>query len=229
MDYEQYRWTLTFHPYMYQVLEDGEVPALAGSPLTDGTVSFPDEGSRLKKFGWHQTRYVERRLSEAVRLITIPTGFLKYAGGSPVRFNFPWTEVTGWAHYVWHQVPYLAIPWRAMASMLGSVDPTPFDFTNSLAGGGAGGTLMYCGADVQQAPGPFGDILATITHKFFFSPKWSSTEHKALGHNAAVRIKPGGAIDYEGIVSSADSLTPPFRTTTDGTTPVDFGALFRPD
>jgi hypothetical protein len=196
-----------------------------------GVTGYPDEGYWLKYKGWRFTRYVERKIAQSGRMMTIPNGFLAYARGGLVPFDHPFTEVTAHVTYTHRHLPLSAVPWQTMASYLCAVDPTPFDFTNDMkAAGGYGGTLMYLGADVEQYPGPFGDLLADVRHKMFFSPKWSVTDGTALGHNAALRVMGGnGRVDYETVVSAGDFTSPPFRTTTDGTKAVDFSGLFRPD
>jgi hypothetical protein len=230
VDYEQYRYTLTFQQRRYFVREDSAVMAqapAAGSGLsTSPLVGWPDEGDTLKKKGWAFTRYIERELLPAGHYITVPPGMTKWGSdGLPTGKSMFWNEVQCNVVYRWRLVPIEAIPYRSIFGLMGTVDPEPFDFA------GTGGTLQFVSARITTFPAPSRTWLADIDYHFLYLPR-TNRAGAQLGLNAALRIMlPGGVagpVDYDTLVSAGDGVSPPIPNTRGGQR-ADFAALFRPD
>jgi hypothetical protein len=217
----------------YQIKEDKDVKAQAAagvmqSPLYDpaGVKTFPDEGDALKR-GWEFSRYVTRRVALAGRLITVPVGFLEFEtapnDGVPVTFPFP--EGIANVSYVWHAVPFAAIPFKAISRCLTSINTDSFDFAEAQ-------TLMLTSFDYDAQPGPLGPVLADVRYNCLYTPR-TNAAGVALGHEASLRFGKDAAnknvVDYDRVRVVNNTDRGIFRGSTRADAPkVDFGDLFRP-
>lgn len=233
VDYPKYEFQLTMMQRAYSVREDADVlasqadPGETQSPLWAGGRGLPDEGDVLKRFGVKASRYVRRRFMPSGRFTTVPAGFLQFGNNDKLNESFPYNEVTASIIYEWKLVPLDAVPWTAIRSCLGAVDQEWFDAFGPE-------TMLLTDVFVEYGPGALGDLLADCRYTFSYAPKFSTALKEALGHNAALRVRPNtggvntGQVDYDEIFSAGNPANKPFRTH-NGTDRVDLASLFRPD
>jgi hypothetical protein len=225
-----YQFQAVFTSRTYQIKEDRDVKAQEAaaapqSPLWDptGQKLYPDEGDALKR-GWTNSRYVTRRVMGAGRLITVPVGFLAFASdNADVPVTYPYPEGIAQLSYVWHAVPFAAIPFGAISRCLNAVNSRSFDFAEPH-------TLMLTTYEYDAQPGPLGPILADVRYQFLYTPRVNRAG-TALGHAASLRVFTAGVgapyVDYDAVGVKGDTSKSPLRGG-DATSLVDPADLFRP-
>lgn len=162
-------YRLTFRPRLYDMLTDAEVDS------TD----YPWYAHGCKELG----RYVERIITPRVEELKI--GQYQLEAQNPADSS--WRLIPDYGHvpfvvtdvvYIWHQVPYDAVPLDAVANCGGKVNSSAFDKKRNVADTGwvdrwAAETLLFKGLaqEIKPYPGPNGELLCDVYYAFTYQEK----------------------------------------------------------
>jgi len=244
--YTNFVFQVRYDRVPWHVRKDDDVtPGDVFSPLyvaapdpTIGKVSRPDEGYWMLFPGGHLlTRYVSRHVTDCPRMWEIPNGMLKYSefaligvasAGLPV--GFPVVQFRQRVTYIWHGVPYQAIPRNAIAKNGGRVNRAPID-------GYPIGTLLFESSREVNRQDYLGQWVADIEYNFMFMPNYDKLGEAYnggfMGWNSVPRVMPGGIFRYAPVTTDGGAPTPgDFSRYPVGNTPYmlgHFDDLFRPD
>lgn len=234
--YAAYRFAAEFRSLPYAVKEDYQVFATAGPLAAGGGLnSLPDEGDCLRR-GIANTRYITISVQPGIKRGVLKEGSLRFEAspgpGPLVGVGIPIAQYTAHVIYTWYEIPYSAVPWKAIVRCAENVNG-PIG-AGGIFDGFAAGTLLLESTAIRTYTCPLSPrLLCDVEYRMAYLPneeeRLTGGVRRLLGHNSIYSVIPapqGDGGDYyyvntSGMPGAAGGRYPHSYE--------DFSTLFRPD